>query len=320
MKAMVYHRYGGPDVLALAEVPQPTVGERDVLVRIHAASVNALDWRGLRADPFFIRLMGHGVFRPTNPILGADIAGVVEAVGAQVQRFRPGDAVFGDIGQGGFAEYAAAPEDRLVRKPDQVTFEQAAAVPVAALTALQGLRDVGQLQPDQHVLINGASGGVGTFAVQLARLFGAEVTGVCSPSKMELVRAQGAHHVIDYTREDFAARAHAYDLVLDLALMRSVASARQAVRPGGTYAVAGGHGARLLQAMALKPWRSGVNVAIVMAETKPDDLGYLADLLADGRLTPALDRRFTLGTVPDAIRHVEKGQARGKVVVRLVES
>ena len=317
MKAIIYRHYGGPEQLLLADVPTPSVGADELRVRVHAASVNALDWRGLRADPFFIRFMGHGIFRPKHPILGADIAGVVEAVGANVSDFRVGDAVFGDASFGGFAEYVSVRADRVAPLPEGITFAQAAALPVAATTALQGLRVAGPLDEGKRVLINGASGGVGAYAVQLARLFGAEVTAVCRTEKADFVRAQGAHHVIDYTREDFADRLHAWDLVFDLALMRSVAKARRAVRPGGTYAMAGGAGAEFLRTMFLKPWLRNTNITLVMAETNTDDLRTLADLVAAGQLTPPVDCTFSLEEVPDAIRYLEERRVRGKVVIQI---
>jgi len=264
--------------------------------------------------------MGNGVLRPKNGILGADVAGLVEAVGPGVSRFRPGDAVFGEISQGGFAEYACAAEDVLVSKPESVTFEEAAAVPVAALTALQGLRDGGRVQAGQKVLINGASGGVGTFAVQFAKLFGAEVTGVCSGGKMDLVRSLGADHVVDYSRDDYARTGQIYDVIFDIALLRSASHARRALRPGGIHVVVGGSGARLVQAMLLKSWRVGAGgrkIAIVMANPNQQDLTALQKLLEDGEIKPVIDRTYGLNEIDTAIRYVEEGHARGKVVITL---
>jgi NADPH:quinone reductase-like Zn-dependent oxidoreductase len=238
MKAMVYYNYGSPDVLNLAEVEKPIPGDDDVLVKVHAASVNALDWHALRADPFLFRFMGAGVLKPKNNILGADIAGRVEAVGRNVKQFQPGDDVIGDLyecGLGAFAEYVCKPECTFVLKPANLTFEDAAAVPSAANTALQGLRDVGQIQPGQKVLINGASGGVGTFAVQMAKSFGAEVTGVCSTRNLDLVRSLGADHVIDYTQDDFTQNGQRYDLIFDNVANHSVSDCKRVLSENGVY-------------------------------------------------------------------------------------
>ena len=251
MKAIVYTKYGPPDVLHLEEVEKPIPKDNEILIKVHAASVNAYDWRHLRADPFFIRLMGVGLLRPKHKILGADIAGRVEAVGRNVTQFRPGDDVFGEGSYGGFAEFVCVDEKRVVLKPADLTFEEAAAVPMAALTALQGLRDKGQIQAGQKVLINGASGGVGTFAVQIAKSFGTEVTGVCSTAKMDLVRSIGADHVIDYTQEDVTNNGQQYDLIFDNAAYRSISKYRRILSPGGRYVLAGGSMARLFQLMLM---------------------------------------------------------------------
>src|SRR5512135_3544208 len=251
MKAIVYTKYGSPDVLHLEEVKKPAINEDQVLVKVHAASINAGDWHLLTADPFPLRLTGVGLFSPKNTILGADIAGCVEAVGRDVKQFRPRDAVFGDIfglGSGSFAEYVSVPESALALKPSNVSFEQAAAVPVAALTALQGLRDQGHIQPGQKVLINGASGGVGTFAVQIAKAFGAEVTAVCSPRNLEMVRSIGADHVIDYTKEDFTQNGQQYDLILAVNGYHPISVYLRVLKPQGIYVVAGGSMFQLAQA------------------------------------------------------------------------
>src|SRR5512139_1043329 len=256
MKAIVYTKYGPPDVLHLKEVKKPALNDNQVLVKVHAASINASDWHLLTADPFPMRLMGVGLFKPKNTILGADIAGCVEAVGRNVKQFRPGDAVFGDIfglGSGSFAEYVSVPESVLALKPSNVSFEEAAAVPVAAVTALQGLRDQGHIQPGHKVLINGASGGVGTFAVQIAKSFGAEVTAVCSTRNLEIARSIGADHVIDYTKEDFTQNGQRYDLILAVNGARAILDYRRALSRSGIYVALGGSMPQVLQAILLGP-------------------------------------------------------------------
>jgi len=250
MKAIVYTEYGPPDVLHLEEVNKPALNEEQVLVRVHAASINAGDWHLLTADPFLMRLIGVGLFKPKNTILGADIAGCVEAVGRNVKQFQPGDAVFGDVfglGSGSFAEYVSVPERALALKPSNVSFEEAAAVPLAAITALQGLRDQGHIQPGQRALINGASGGVGTFAVQIAKAFGAEVTAVCSTRNLEMARSIGADHVIDYTKEDFTQNGRQYDLILAANGYHPLSAYRRALTPQGIYVFVGGLPAQTFQ-------------------------------------------------------------------------
>ena len=321
MRAIVRDAYGAPDVLRLDDVPIPTPNEKEVLVKVRAASVNAGDWRLLRADPFLVRLMGEGLLRPRHRVLGFDVAGEVEAVGPGVQHRHVGDAVFGDLSQhgfGGFAEYVCAPERAFASKPSRLSFEEAAAVPVAGVTALQGLRDEGQIQSGDAVLINGASGGVGTFAVQIARAFGATVTGVCRRGKRGLVHALGANRVIDYTRDDVTTREERYDLILDTAAHRSPRVYRRILAPDGVYVMVGGSMLRLFQTMLLRPWvarTSDRRLATLMATPSPDDLRGLAELIEDGAVTPVLDRLFPLSEVPQAIRYVEEGRARGKVVV-----
>lgn len=319
MRAVVARSYGSPDVLRLEDVERPTPGDDEVLIEVHAAGVNAADWHILRADPPLVRLMGFGLLKPKNEILGADVAGRVTGAGRDVTRFSPGDAVYGDLsasGHGAFAEYVCAPEDALAPKPDGLTFEEAAAVPLAAVTALQGLRDEGGIREGQEVLVVGASGGVGSFAVQIARSFGAEVTGVCSTSKVDFVRSLGADHVIDYTRDDFAEGR--YDLILDAGAYRSIFDCRRALRPDGTYVQVGGATRRLFEAMLVGPLLSmidGRTMGNMMAEPDRGDLLAVSELVESGDVTPAIDRRYPLAEVPEAIRYVEDGRARGKVVV-----
>ncbi len=320
MKAMLRHTYGSPDVLGMAHIETPTPRADEVLIQVRAASVNAADWRMLRADPFLARL-DVGLLTPRNKILGFDVAGRVEAVGDAVTRFQPGDAVFGNLFElrgGAFAEYVAAPERLLVPKPANLSFAQAAAVPMAGVTALRGLRRHGPLQPGQQVLINGASGGVGTFAVQLAKAFGAEVTAVVSPRNINQARSLGADHVVDYTITDFTQSGERYDLILAVNGYQPIAAYHRALRPGGHYVMAGGSFAQLFQALLLGPWlsRKG-DTTLTVLETKPgrDDLAFLKDLLEAGAIVPVVDRTYSLGAVPDAIRYLEAGHARGKVVV-----
>jgi len=320
MKAVVYTEYGSPDVLQLREVEKPVAADDEVLVKVHAASVNAADWRMMRADPFLVRLYA-GLLKPTKfRILGADIAGRVEAVGRNVRQFQPGDEVFGDVyasGFGGFAEYKCARESELVLKPVNLSFEEAAAVPLAAMTALHGLRDQGRIRPGQKVLVNGASGGVGTFAVQLAKYFGAEVTAVCSTGKMEMARAIGADHVIDYTREDFTCGGRRYDLILAVNGSHAISDYRRVLAPKGRYAMIGGGGKQLFQALLLGPLLSigGRKMAAVSSKPNQQDLLFLKNLIEEGKLKPVIDRRYPLSEVAEAIRYVETGHAKGKVVI-----
>ncbi len=324
MKAIVYTRYGSPDVLQLQEREIPTPGPNEVLVKVCAASLNPLDWHLLRGEPHLLRLMGFGIFKPKDGRLGADIAGRVEAVGKEVQQFQPGDEVFGDVFRGGFAEYVCAPRDKLAGKPAGLTFEEAAAVPVAALTALQGLRDKGRIQPGQKVLIHGASGGVGTFAVQIAKALGAEVTGVCSTRNLEMVRLLGAGSVIDYTREDFARDPRRYDLILAVAGTRSIRDYRRALSPRGRWIGIGG-GNSTLQMLSSMLYGAGVNLlgrqkmVGMMARANQEDLVFLGALLEEGRIKPVIDRCYSLDEVPEAMRYLEEGHARGKVVVKVAE-
>ena len=293
MNAIVYTKYGPPDVLHLEEVKKPAINEGHVLVKVYAASINAGDWHMLTADPFPMRLMGVGLFKPKNTILGADIAGCVEAVGRNVKQFRPGDAVFGDVfglGSGGFAEYVSVPESTLALKPSNVSFEQAAAVPVAAVTALQGLRDQGHIQPGLKVLINGASGGVGTFAVQIAKAF--EVTAVCSTRNLEMARSIGADHVIDYTKEDFTQNGQQYDLILAANGYHPLSAYKRALTPQGIYVFTGGLPAQTFQSLFLGPLMSksdGRKMTSVMKKANQKDLLFIRDLLEDGKIRPVID-------------------------------
>jgi NADPH:quinone reductase-like Zn-dependent oxidoreductase len=318
MKAVVYTKYGSPDVIQIKDVEKPEPTDDEMLIKIHAASVNAYDWHFLTADIFLIRLMGGGLLKPKNTRLGADIAGRVEAVGRNVNQFQPGDEVFGDIGHGGFAEYACAPESRLALKPVNLSFEESAAVPMAALTALQGLRDEGQIRPGQKVLINGASGGVGTFAVQIAKSFGAEVTAVCSPRNLEQARSIGADQVIDYTREDFTQNGQQYDLILAANGYHSLSDYRRALTPQGIYVMAGGSTAQIFEAMLLGSWMSkkgGKKLGGVSAKVDQKDLGFIKELIEAGKVVPVIDKRYPLSEAAEALRYLGAGHARGKVVI-----
>ena len=321
MQAIVYHRYGSPDVLELAEIPIPTPAEGQVLIRVHAASVNPYDWHFLRGTPSPIRLFS-GMRSPKSPRLGADVAGVIEAVGAKVAAFKPGDAVFGTA-KGSFAEYACAIPSQLAMKPQEISFEQAACLPIAGVTALQGVRDKGKVQPGQTVLINGAAGGVGTFAVQIAKSLGTRVTGVCSTRNVELLRSIGADEVIDYTREDFARSTQHYDLLFDLVGNRPLADYLCAVQPQGTYIWCGGGGpdrstmnllARVLQ-NAVRSHFVSQKMPGLHAKINREDLAILADLVQRGTVIPVVDRTYSLSETAEAVRYVESGHVRGKVVI-----
>jgi len=314
MKAIVHTKYGPPDVLQLKEVEKPTPKEDEVLVKVYAASVNYSDWVYVRGKPFVARLMGSGLLKPKNMMLGADVAGRVEAVGRNIKQFRPGDDVYGDLsvcGWGGFAEYVAVPERAVALKPANLTFEEAAAVPQAAIVALQGLRDEGQIQPRGKVLINGASGGIGTFAVQIAKSFGAEVTGVCSTRNSDMVRSIGADYVIDYTREDFTQNGQRYDLILDIKAYRSISDYERALSPKGIYVLAGGSVARILQTAMTR------NERMVNFQVRPNqkDYVFMTELLKAGKVVPVIDRRYPLSEVAEAVRYYGEGHTRGKVVI-----
>jgi NADPH:quinone reductase-like Zn-dependent oxidoreductase len=321
MKAVVYTKYGPPDVIQLKEIEKPTPGDDEVLVEVKAASVNAYDWHFLSADIFLVRLTGGGLLKPKNTRLGADIAGRVEAIGKNIKQFHPGDEVFGDIGafgNGGFAEYVCVPERALTLKPANLSFEQAAAVPMAGLTALQGLRDAGRIQAGQKVLINGASGGVGTFAVQIAKSFGAEVTAVCSTGNLDQARALGAQHVIDYTREDFTRSGQRYDLILAANGYHPLSDYKRALTPRGIYVMAGGSVAQIFQAMLMGGWLSekeGRKMGGLSARTSQKDMAVLKELLEAGKIVPVIDRSYPLDETAEALRYLGAGHARGKVVI-----
>jgi NADPH:quinone reductase-like Zn-dependent oxidoreductase len=325
MKAITYTRYGSPDVLRLAEVAKPAPAANEVLVQICAASVNAYDWRYVRADPFLVRLVG-GLLRPRNPRLGADFAGRIEAVGGAVTQFRPGDEVYGDLassGNGAFAEYIAVPEHVVAPKPANLTFEQAAAVPMAAITALQALRDGGKLQAGHRVLINGASGGVGTFAVQIAKSFGAEVTAVCSTRNIDMVRSLGADHIVDYTREDIGRGAQRYDIILAVNGYHPLSAYKRLLRPEGRYVMAGGSGAQLFEALLFGRLMSMLGRKKLMAfSARPSskDLLLMKELLETGKVVPVIDRCYSLRETAEAIRYLEEAHARGKVVITVAQS
>lgn len=318
MKAILQTKYGPPEALQLKEVEKPTPKDDEVLIKVYAASVNKYDWHFLTADIFLIRVMGGGMLKPKYTRLGADIAGRVEAVGRNVKQFQPDDEVFGDISHGGFAEYACAPESRLALKPANLSFEEAAAVPMAALTALQGLRDEGQIQPGQKVLINGASGGVGTFAVQIAKSFGAKVTAVCSPRNLDQARSIGADQVIDYTREDFTQNRLQYDLILAASGYHSLSAYKRALTRKGIYVMAGGSTAQIFQAMLMGSWMSetgGKKIGGVSAKIDQKDLGLIKELIEADKVKPVIDRYYPLGEAAEALRYLGEGHARGKVVI-----
>jgi NADPH:quinone reductase-like Zn-dependent oxidoreductase len=320
MKAMVYTQYGPPDVLQLKEVEKPTPKEDEVLVKVHAASANPYDWHLMRGAPFIARI-NTGLLKPKHTILGVDIAGRVEAVGRNVTQFQPGDEIFGGISGGGFAEYVCASENALALKPANLSFETAAAAPVVAFTALQGLRDTGRIQPGQKVLINGASGGVGTFAVQIAKSFDTEVTGVCSTRNVDMVRSIGADQVIDYTQDDFTTSGQHYDLIFDAVGNRSAAEYKRSLSPNGICSITGFttlfH--EVFQVMILGSWVSmtGSKKIRSMGIAKPNqkDLLFIKELLETGKVVPIIDRRYLLSETAEAIRYLEEGHARGKVVI-----
>ena len=330
MKAIVRTQYGSPDVLRLAEIDRPTVSDHNVLVRVRSAAVNSGDWRLMRGRPFLIRLMFGGIWKPKIQVLGFDMAGEVEAIGRHVTQVQPGDAVFGDLsgfGFGAFAEYVSVPETALVKKPEQLSFEAVAASSGAGLTALQGLRDRGQLQPGQRVLINGASSGVGSFAVQIAKLMGAEVTAVCHSRKLDRVRLLGADRVIDYTQTDLTQLAkselHRYDVMFDAAAFQSIAKVLPLVKPGGTYVLVGGAIAKFLQVLVFGPilFRNcPQNVTALEVKPNQADLMILRDWLASGEMVPAIDRRYPLHEVPNAIRDLEARRICGKAVIQVAQS
>jgi NADPH:quinone reductase-like Zn-dependent oxidoreductase len=325
LKAIVYTKYGPPEVLQLKEIEKPTPKDNEVLVKVHAASVNSWDWDLLRGKPFIVRLWG--LFKPKYKIPGADIAGRVEAIGRNVKQFQPGDEVFGDLcvcGWGGFAEYVCAHENALALKSASMTFEEAATVPQAAAMALQGLRDKGKIQSGQKVLINGAGGGVGTFAVQLAKYFGTEVTGVDSTKKLDMVRSIGADQVIDYTQDDFTKNGERYDLILDVAGYHSIFDYRRALSPRGIYVMVGGSMGLMFQVMFLGPWISmtgtpafgGAGKKMGFLGVKPNrGLDFMKELFEAGKVVPVIDRRYPLKEVPEAFRYFGEGHVQGKVII-----
>ena len=322
MKAIAYERYGSADVLELKDVRKPDVEGDRVLVRVRAASANPYDWHFMRGMPYIARLTATGLRKPKHSVLGSDVAGEVEAVGNAATRFRPGDEVFGFVGSGGFAEYVSAPEKLLALKPANLSFQQAATVPLAAVTALQGLRDAGKILSGQKVLIVGASGGVGTFAVQIAKWYGADVTGVCSAKNLEMVRSIGADQVIDYTREDFTRTGQRYDLIFQLAGTTPPSNFRRVLTPKGRLVLSSGDSpgriigpvGRIIKAVLLSPF-IGQTMRPFLAKPSSDDLQFLRELIEAGRVRPVIDRTYPLSEAADAIRYLETGHARGKVVI-----
>jgi NADPH:quinone reductase-like Zn-dependent oxidoreductase len=323
MKAIVYCDYGVPS-LKFQEIEKPAPADDQLLVKVRAASVNPLDWHFVEGTPYVMRAMGVGLRKPKDTRLGVDFAGTVEAVGKNVTKFKPGDEVFGGR-TGAFADYVCVRESRAVAlKPADITFEQAASVPIAGITALQAVRDKGQIQPGQKVLINGASGGVGTFAVQIAKSYGADVTGVCSTRNLDLVRSLGADHVIDYTKDDFTKTDQPYDVLIDNVGNRSLSECRRVLKPKGIFVLVGGGGAneqgligpmaKPIKAMLLSPFVSQ-KIGMILAQLNHDDLAFLAELMQSGKMKPVIDRTYKLSEVPEAIKYLEQGHARGKVVI-----
>ena len=318
MRAIIRTEYGSPDVLQLKEVEKPAPADDEVLVKVHAASVNLSDWEGLRGKPLYARL--GGLFKPGDQILGSDIAGRVEAVGRNARQFQPGDEVYGLMPgySGGFAEYACAPEKALALKPAGMTFEAAATIPQAAVIALQGIRDQGQVQPGQKVLINGAGGGTGSFAVQLAKLYGAEVTGVDNTGKLDFMRSLGADHVIDYTREDFTRNGNQYELILDVIAQRSVFAYQQALRPNGSCLVVGGSMATMFQVLLLGSRigkAEGKSIRLLVVRPNTQDMLFMTGLCEARKVVPVIERSFSLSEGPEALRYLGEGRAKGKIVI-----
>jgi NADPH:quinone reductase-like Zn-dependent oxidoreductase len=323
VKAIVYTRNGRPDVFQLQEVEKPAPKDDQVLVKVHAASLNAYNWRQLNANPFLVRLIGQGLLKHEHTKLDADIAGRVEAVGGNVKRFKPGDDVFGDTaasGHSGFAEYVCASENTLALKPANLSFEAAAAVPMAGIAALQGLRDIGRIQPGQKVLLNGASGGVGTFAVQIAKYFGADVTAVCGAGNMDMARSLGADHVIDYAKEDFTQNSQRYDVIFAVNGYHPISAYKRALTPAGIYVMAGGSLAQIFQAMLFGSWMFGTGgkkMGRVSAKPNHKDLAFMRELIEAGKVVPVIDRSYPLSQTADAFRYLGEGHARGKIVITL---
>jgi NADPH:quinone reductase-like Zn-dependent oxidoreductase len=322
MKAVVYEKYGSPDVLSLVEVEKPIPDDNQILVKIHAASLNYGNLVLLKGEPFLARF-AFGLFKPKYPIPGGDISGRIEAVGKNVKQFQPGQEVFGDLsrcGWGGFAEYVCVPEDAIALKPANISLEEAASVPMAGVTALQGLRDKGKIQPGQKVLINGASGGVGTFAVQIAKSFGAEVTGVCSTRNIDILQSIGADHVIDYSKDDFTKKGQKYDLILAVNGHHRITDLKRCLNPDGIFVHVGGSGAQLFQTMTLGPWISATGrkkMTSLLQRQNHHDLVYMKELLENGKIRPVIDQRFTLSDIQEAFSYFEQGHAQGKVVITI---
>ena len=320
MKAVVRTKYGSTDVLQVQEVEKPTPTDDEVLIKLQAVSLNRSDWEGLIGEPLYARI--GGIRKPRHQVLGSDIAGRVELVGKNITRFKPGDEVFGDIlwRMGGFAEYVCAREKSLALKPAGISFEEVSTVPQAGVIALQGLRDKGQVQPGQKVLINGAGGGTGMFAIQLARLYGAEVTGVDNTEKLDFMRSIGADHVIDYTREDFTRNGKQYDFILDLIAHRSVFAYKRALEPNGSYYAVGGSVATMFQIMLLGPLirrATGKKIRYLIAQSNLKDMAHITELIEAGKIVPVIDKRYLLSEVPEALRYLGEGHAKGKIVITM---
>jgi NADPH:quinone reductase-like Zn-dependent oxidoreductase len=320
LKAIVYTKYGGPEVLQLKEIEKPCPKEDEVLVKVHAVSINDWDWANLVGDALITRLLA-GLFKPKKKILGSDIAGRIEVVGKNVKKFKPGDEVFGDLSGswGGLAEYVCAREDAIALKPASMSFVEAASIPQAGMLAVQGLIDKGQIQPGQKILINGAGGGVGTFGIQIAKLHGVEVTGVDSSGKLDMLRSMGFDHVIDYTKEDFTKNGNCYDLILDVKTNRSMFAYARALCPNGIYVTVGGSISRLLQALLLSPWISMISKKYIrIVALKPNkDLAYMSGLFEAGKLKPVIAGPYKLDEVQEAFRHFGKGNHKGKIVITI---
>jgi len=321
MKAVTYYEYGSPELLKLEEVQKPAPGDNELLIKVHATSVNRSDWESLIGKPLYARI--GGLFKPGNHIMGSDIAGTVEEIGKDIKQFKRGDEVFGLMMNygGGFAEYACKSETALALKPASMTFEEAACIPQAAFIALQGIREKGKVQPGQKVLINGGGGGTGVFAIQLAKLSGAEVTGVDNAEKVDLMLSLGADHVIDYKKEDFTKNGKQYDLILDLVAQHSVLACQRALRPNGTYYLAGGHVTIMFQILLLAPWirkATSKNIRILAVQTDSKDLIYMTELIRSGEVKLVIDRRYNLNETADALRYLGEGHARGKIVINVL--
>lgn len=319
MKAIYYEKYGQPEDLQLVEVTKPAPKHNEVLVKVHAASINYVDWQVLRGESLMLRMM-NGLFKPKKNIPGDDLAGTVESIGTEVKLFKPGDEVFGFSDCGAFAEFCSTTEDTLALKPAQVSFEAAAVVPTAGLTALQGLRDKGQIKPGHKVLIVGASGGVGTYAVQIAKHFGAEVTGLCSTEKMDLVHSIGADKIIDYTKQDFTKNGQLYDLIFSVGGSYSILAYERALNPGGKYICAGGSATQYFQALLLGPIiaaKGRKKITSMYSDVNEEDLEFLVELIETGKISPVIDKRYSLNRVPEALSYYGDGNVQGKIVITM---